>query len=209
MRPLTDELPKPLIPVKGKSLIQYHIEKLVNAGIRQVVINHAWLGHKLEEMLGDGSQFKINIQYSPEVDALETAGGIVNALPLLGNDPFLVLNGDVYCDVNIMHFCSEPFAGLAKLLLVSNPGHNPEGDFGIENRQLIPKSDTSPNYTFSGIALYHPAFFQGLTVEKSPLAPLIRSHLQQNNLVEAQLYRGRWSDVGTPQRLAELEQELS
>lgn len=243
MRPLTNLLPKPLISVAGKPLIQYHLEKLASVGIKNVVINHAWLGHKIEEILGDGRQFDLQIQYSSETEALETAGGIVKAMPLLGDEPFLVLNGDVYCDVDLSQFCSESVAALdgsegigasatatalAVLLLVKNPQHNPFGDFALEdcslvdsplvdhplvdqhlvNSLLVEKSEDKQSFTFSGIAVYKPEFFAGLSVEKLPLAPQIRRHMRKQRVL-AQYYQGRWSDVGTPERLEELEMELS
>lgn len=221
MRPLTDSLPKPLIPVAGKPLIHYHLEKLASVGIKNVVINHAWLGYKIEETLGDGQQFGLRINYSPETEALETAGGIVKALSLLGDEPFLVLNGDVYCDVDLSGFCSESVSalagtselgmgtttGLARLLLVKNPQHNLSGDFATNNGYLAEKSEVNQSFTFSGIAVYKPEFFAGLNVEKLPLAPLIRKHMGQQQVL-AHCYEGRWSDVGTPERLAELEMEL-
>lgn len=208
MRPLTDSLPKPLISVAGKPLIQYHIERLATAGIKNIVINHAWLGDKIEESLGDGSQFHVNIQYSAEGEALETAGGIVKALPLLGNEHFLVLNGDVYCDVNLWRFCSEPMKHMARLLLVNNPEHNPDGDFSKSDGVLSEKKTDLQSFTFSGIAIYHPEFFAGLKAEKAPLAPLIRQHMSTKS-IQAQVYSGHWSDVGTPERLKQLEQELA
>lgn len=208
MRPITDSMPKPMVPVLGKPLIVYHIERLATAGIRNIVVNHAWLGEQIEDALQDGAHFNVNIQYSREQEALETAGGIVKALPLLGKEPFLVVNGDVYCDVNLWRFCSEPFKGLAKLLLVANPPHNATGDFAIKTGRLVEKSDGEHAYTFSGIGVYHPDFFAGLPVTKQPLAPLIRQHLS-NDLIAAQLFSGHWSDVGTPERLQQLEQELS
>lgn len=213
MRPLTDATPKPLIPVLGKPLIVYHLERLATAGIRNIVVNHAWLGEQIEETLGDGEHFNLNIQYSREAEALETAGGIVKALPLLnktitGENPFLVVNGDVYCDVNLWRFCNEPFVGLAKLLLVNNPEHHPYGDFAIGNDRLRAKNSHEASFTFSGIGLYRPEFFKGLEASKQALGPLIRQHMSRDS-VAAQLYTGRWSDVGTPARLGQLEQELS
>ena len=207
MRPLTDTTPKPLLEVGNKPLIQHHIEKLANAGIRRIVINHAWLGEHIEAKLGDGSRFNVDIVYSREEQALETAGGIANALPLLGAEPFFVVNGDVYCELNFKRFCSEPIQRLARLLMVPNPVHNSDGDFAISNGLLTEKSSGIAAYTFSGIAIYRPEFFSQLPVEKRPLAPEIRKHMSEKQ-VEAQLYHGRWCDVGTPDRLTALNEEL-
>lgn len=208
MRPLTDILPKPLIPLMGKPLMQYHLEKLASAGIRRVVVNHAWLGEKIEAAFGDGSELGLNIVYSPETQALETAGGIVKALPNLGDMPFMVINGDVFCDLDFSSFCHAPQDKLARVVLVDNPEHHPEGDFGMRQGLLCDKQESPQSYTFSGIALYRPEFFSGLEVTKAPLAPLLRKHMAQHQ-VEAEYYSGRWCDVGTPDRLAQLEEELT
>ncbi|BDX05419.1 N-acetylmuramate alpha-1-phosphate uridylyltransferase MurU [Planctobacterium marinum] len=207
MRPLTDILPKPLLPLKGKPLMQYHLEKLAAAGIRKVIVNHAWLGEKIEAAFGNGEAFNLQIIYSAESEALETAGGIVKALPHFAGNPFMVVNGDVYCDIDFTQLCREPLRGLARLVLVDNPEHHPEGDFAVSDGRVAQKC-AEQSYTFSGIALYNPEFFAGLKVERMPLAPLIRRHMQ-NGRVEAELFHGRWCDVGTPERLANLEQELS
>lgn len=207
MRPLTDILPKPLLPLNGKPLMQYHLEKLRNSGVKRVVINHAWLGSKIEAAFGNGKQFGLDIRYSAEEQALETAGGIIKALPLLGESPFLVINGDVYADVEFTQLLHVPFDGLAKLVLVPNPEHHPEGDFAMADGLLQAKQPGLPSYTYSGIALYHPDFFAGLSTEKLRLAPLIHKHIESGK-VQAVLHTGRWCDVGTPQRLADLEEEL-
>lgn len=207
MRPLTDTMPKPLLPLQGKPLMQYHVESLVACGVKRIVINHAWLGEQIETAFGNGERWDIEICYSAEPAALETAGGIVNALPLLGDEAFLVVNGDVYCDVDLTAFCAQPLAGLARLLMVENPDHNPNGDFAMLNGLLTEKTPNLASVTFSGIALYAPDFFANLNVEKQPLAPLIKHHLKQQQ-VEAQLFAGTWCDVGTPARLAKLEEEL-
>ncbi|MCC2605129.1 nucleotidyltransferase family protein [Planctobacterium marinum] len=207
MRPLTDILPKPLLPLNGKPLMQYHLEKLQNTGIKRVIINHAWLGHKIEAAFGDGRQFGFDIHYSAETEALETAGGIVKALPLLGDAPFLVVNGDVYADVDFAPLLHSPLQALAKLLLVTNPEHHPEGDFSLVDGKLREKQPQLNSFTFSGIALYHPDFFAGLRPEKMRLAPLIRKHIATGQ-VQGEWHRGKWCDVGTPERLAQLEEEL-
>lgn len=215
MRPLTDTLPKPLLCVGGKPLIVWHIERLVSVGISDIVINHAWLGHKLEEVLGNGRQFGVSIKYSAESPkGLETAGGIANALPLLGEQPFLVINGDIWCDwnpmqavtiVNHLHNASTQ----AWLLMVDNPPHHPDGDFHLDRQGFLHnKKQAVINHTFSGIGIYHPSFFRGINPQQSqPLAPLLRLAMQ-NRLVEGKLHTGQWIDVGTPERLALLDRQL-
>ena len=196
MRPLTDELPKPLLQVCGKPMIQHHIERLAKAGIKEMVINHAWLGEKIEAALGDGSQFGVSIQYSAEGEALETAGGIVKALPLLG-DPFLVVNGDVLLDYPFARLLTQPH-GLAHLVLVNNPEHNPKGDFALQ--QGLVHASGAPKLTFSGLAVYRQALFKGCLPGKRPLAPLLCEKMSQDQ-VSGEHYTGFWMDIGTPQRL--------
>lgn len=216
MRPLTDTLPKPLLEVGGKPLIVWHIERLAKVGITDIVINHAWLGHKIEETLGNGNQFGVAIQYSPEApNGLETAGGIANALPLLGEQPFLVINGDIWCDWNPMQAVAivdrlHNASTQAWLLMVNNPPHHPEGDFHLDQRGLLHNSGAAANkLTFSGIGVYHPSFFEGLGAQQSvPLAPLLRLAMQ-NHLVEGNRHTGQWVDVGTPDRLTLLNRQLN
>ncbi len=209
MRPLTDFTPKPLIKVGGKSLIVWHLERLANAGFKEVVINHAHLGKQIEQALGNGSQWRMHIEYSPEKNALETAGGIANALALLGNQPFLVVNGDIFTDINfsdlkLSHNTSLPL--LAHLVLVNNPPQHPNGDFAIEEGMLT--NDGSQKLTFSGVGVYHPDLFAGV-VPGSPakLAPLLRQAITQKQAT-AEHYQGVWHDIGTPERLESLEQQL-
>ena len=209
MRPLTDTLPKPLIPVAGKPLIQWHIEKLAAAGIKEIVINHAWLGALIEQTLGDGHQWGVHIRYSAETVALETAGGIATALPLLGTDPFLVINGDIWCDwepAQALEIASslQCTAQQAWLLLVANPAHHPHGDFGLLPTGCV-TDDTMPKFTFSGIGVYQPSLFAH-TPAKQPakLAPLLRDAIFRT-LVSGTLHQGVWIDVGTPERLNTLE----
>lgn len=210
MRPLTDSLPKPLIPVAGKPLIQWHIEKLAAAGIRDIVINHAWLGALLEQTLGDGHQWGVNIQYSPESIALETAGGIATALPLLGTDPFLVMNGDIWCDwepAEAFEIASAliKMDQLAWLLLVPNPDHHPGGDFGLSSDGGLVTVDADQKFTFSGIGVYRPALFAHTPARQpAKLAPLLREAIA-HGAVAGKLYEGIWIDVGTPERLNTLE----
>ena len=212
MRPLTDHLPKPLLPVAGKPLIVWHLEKLATAGITDVVINHAWLGQKIEDLLGDGSEFGVRIQYSPETVALETAGGIATAGPLLGAEPFLVINGDIWCDWNPIaaHVIAQELVRtkhLAWLLLVENPEHHPQGDFvRLEDRHL--SDQTGMRKTFSGIGVYQPALFADTAIGRpAKLAPLLRTAMIEKKII-GDLHESFWLDVGTPDRLAALEYRL-
>ena len=212
MRPLTDTLPKPLLPVGGKPLIMWHIERLVAAGIRDIVVNHAWLGERIELALGDGSAFGARIRYSPEGTALETAGGIATALPLLGDAPFLVMNGDIWCDWDPA--CARRLGSalvasdaLGWLLLVRNPEHHPGGDFAIDVHGLL-HAEGSPLHTFAGIGVYLPALFARCAAgQPARLAPVLRDAMRDGRLRGA-LHDGRWTDVGTPGRLAELDRSL-
>lgn len=204
MRPLTDELPKPLLAVAGKPLIERHIEALVAAGFENIVINHAWLGDKIEAALGDGSRFNAQITYSEEAQCLETGGGIFNALPLLGDEPFLVVNGDVVTDFDFRKLAERP-VGLAHLVLVTNPAHHPEGDFSLDGEEV---HTTGPSlFTFSGIGIYHPRLFADCRAGIFPLAPLLRQAMDLGQ-VTGELYKGLWIDVGTVDRLAEAERAL-
>jgi MurNAc alpha-1-phosphate uridylyltransferase len=213
MRPLTDRTPKPLLPVGGKPLIVWHLERLATAGLREVVINHAHLGGQIEAALGDGARWGLSIRYSPEPEgALETAGGIANALPLLGGDEaFLVINGDIYCDWDVARAATALAANdLAHLVLVPNPSHHPRGDFslmGIEVGADVTAAGAQA-CTFSGIGIYRPQLFAGIRRgERAQLAPLLRAAMAAGR-VSGELHAGRWTDVGTPQRLAELDAEL-
>lgn len=201
MRPLTDRIPKPLLPVAGRPLIQHHIESLVHAGFRELVINHAHLGDQIEQALGDGSRWDVAISYSAEpAGALETGGGIFQALPLLGDGPFVVVNGDIWTDYDFSQL-RRPENSLAHLVLVDNPSHNPEGDFCLVDGQV---SDApGERLTFSGIGVYHPALFADCNPGAFPLAPLLKTAMAQGR-VSGEYYRGCWVDVGTPERLAEL-----
>lgn len=205
MRPLTDHTPKPLLQVGGKRLIEYHIEALRRAGIRQMVINHAWLGAQIEQTLGDGERYGVHLRYSPECDpGLETGGGIYRALPLLGDAPFIVVNGDIWTDYA---FEQLPALGtrLAHLVLVDNPEHNPSGDFVLCDHQVM--ADGGGRLTFSGIGVYHPALFAGCRPGAFPLAPLLREQMALGR-VSGEHYLGQWRDIGTPQRLLEVDQAL-
>jgi len=212
MRPLTDHTPKPLLPVADKPLIVWHIERLVRAGLRDIVINHAWLGARIEAALGDGARWGARICYSPELLALETAGGIARALPRLGAAPFLVVNGDVWCDWDPAQARAQAArldarAQLAWLLMVDNPGHHPRGDFALQGDRLSDTAD-GPRLTYSGIGVYHPALFAGVARDApAPLAPLLRQAMARAAVL-GQRHGGDWVDVGTPQRLKELDRAL-
>lgn len=211
MRPLTDTCPKPLLAAGGKPLIVWHIERLTRAGITDIVVNHAHLGALIESALGDGHSLGARIRYSREREALETAGGIRQALPLLGNAPFLVVNGDIYCDADLAAVCNAADAGLAAgdlawLLLVPNPPHNPQGDFALTGGRV--DDGGAPRHTFAGIGVYAPALFAGLPQgHAARLAPLLRRAMADRR-VGGRVHRGYWLDVGTPQRLAELDAHL-
>jgi MurNAc alpha-1-phosphate uridylyltransferase len=210
MRPLTDTLPKALITAGGKPLIVRHIEKLVGAGMTEIVINHAHLGGLIEAALGDGRRFGAQIRYSRETEALETAGGIANALRLLGDAPFAVVNADVFSDFDYagLRGAADRLAGklLAHLVLVPNPQHHCEGDFALHDGRV---ALTGARATFSGIAAYDPALFKSLVPgSKAALGMLLREEIAGGR-VSGELYTGRWRDIGTPQRLASLERELA
>ncbi|MBU0720391.1 nucleotidyltransferase family protein [bacterium] len=205
MRPLSDTLPKPLLEVRGKPLLLWHVERLRACGFSDIIINIAYLGYKISEYLGDGSKYGVHIHYSDEQDsgALESAGGIIKALPLLGEEPFLVVNGDVFCDYDF-----DPSFDLgdklAHLILVPNPEHNLNGDFGLQNFLLI--NENQVKYTFSGIGYYSPGLFEGLRCEKLPLAPILREKAEEKK-ISASLYLGMWNDIGTPKRLKEINMD--
>ena len=212
MRPLTDHTPKPLLPVAGKPLIVWHLERLAAAGFQEVVINHAHLGQQIEAALGNGSAFGLSIVYSPEsAGALETAGGIANALPLLGDDPFLVINGDIYCTWNFAQACSALNANdLAHLVMVANPKHHPNGDFVLDDGRLTASLTTphSSRLTYSGIGVYRPELFSNVERgARAKLLPLLLTAMTTGK-ISGEWHTGRWEDVGTPQRLAQLDIEL-
>lgn len=204
MRPLTDHTPKPLLEAGGKPLIVYHIERLVAAGIDRIVINHAHLGHLIEAALGDGSRWGARILYSPEESALETGGGIFQALPLLGTAPFLVVNGDVSTDIDFGRLRLAQGL-LAHLVLVENPPHNPDGDFALCDGLVSELG--GPRHTYSGVGVYHPALFRDCRPGAFPLAPLLRSAMGRA-LVSGERHGGHWVDVGTPDRLQALDRML-
>lgn len=216
MRPLTDTCPKPLLKVRGRPLIVWHVQNLVRAGITEIVVNHAHLGHMIEEALGDGSQFGARIQYSREAEALETAGGIANALHLLGDEPFLALSGDIYCP----HFDfsealdvlkdkdhrGEPYPAhvrdIAWIWLTPNPWHNPEGDFALNLYTVA--SQGSPKWNFANIGVYRPEMFAGIAPgQKAGLGKLLFEFADQGR-IGGEIYQDEWVNVGTVQQLEEL-----
>lgn len=203
MRPLTDTTPKPLLEAGGQRLIEYHLHRLAGAGVEDVVINVAWLGQQVIDTLGSGDRYGLDIHYSNEGEALETGGGIHRALPLLGDAPFLVVNGDIWTDYPFEQLVSLDLEGLAHLVLVENPQHNPEGDFAIQHHRLVSDAQME-KFTFSGIGVYAPAFFNESEDGKYPLAPMIRRYIEHAQ-VSGEVYRGEWWDIGTPERLAELD----
>lgn len=205
MRPLTDYTPKPLLKVGGKPLIVWHLERLANAGFKEIVVNHAHLGSQIEAMLGNGAQWGVSIQYSPEKVALETAGGIANALDLLGSEPFLVVNGDIYTDFDFTGIALQS-SKHAHLVLIDNPPQHPQGDFAIEAGAL--KHAGEHMLTFSGIGVYHPDLFAEIVKgQPAKLAPLLRQAIDHNRAT-AQYYQGIWHDIGTPERLRHLDESL-
>jgi N-acetyl-alpha-D-muramate 1-phosphate uridylyltransferase len=207
MRPLTDRMPKPLIPVLGKPLIEYALERLTSAGVSQVVINLAHLGCQIRDHLGSGERFGLEIRYSEESDPLETAGGITKALPLLGDRPFLVVNGDVWCDFDFSTWIENPLPQdcPGRLLMVPNPPHNPEGDFGIDEGLL--SGTSKPRYTFSGISYLRPEILTSYPNARVRYG-LGEVFAHNEDLMQAEIYAGDWCDVGTLERLNNLEERL-
>lgn len=211
MRPLTDHCPKPLLQVGGKPLIQWHIEAWRDAGIREMVINHAWLGEMIVEALNDGSELGCRIHYSPETTALETAGGIANARQFFNDEPFCVVNGDVFTDFPPAQLLAEADSVAAKrclahLVLVPNPPQHLAGDFSIDEQGLL--VEEGEKFTFSGIGMYHPSFFDSIqSGQSAPLGPMLREAIRKG-LVTGQKYHGLWQDIGTPERLSTLNQLL-
>ena len=209
MRPLTDKMPKSMLEVNGKPLIQYHVENLVQAGIVDIVINHAFFGEQIEAYLKDGKALGANIAYSAEGDQpLETAGGIVKALPLLGDKPFVTVNADIWTDFPFQDLLCES-DGLpndsAHLILVDNPEHNPEGDFALSGEKVINQGE--PMLTYSGVSIFTPGFFKDCTSGSAPLAPILRLAASEGRLTGSH-YQGQWQDIGTPERLSDLRQSL-
>ncbi len=203
LRPLTLHTPKPLIRAGGVPLIEYHLRALAAAGFTEIVINHAWLGQQIEDHLGDGSRFGVSIQYSAEGEPLETGGGIFKALPLLGDNPFVVVNGDIWTDYDFAGL-RQPVVGLAHLVLVDNPSHHTAGDFYLNGAQVLDAVPGVDTLTYSGIAVLSPALFSGAQAGAFKLAPLLRNAMAAGAVTGERL-QGQWVDVGTHERLAEVE----
>lgn len=205
MRPLTEHIPKPLLKAGGRMLIEYHIEALVQAGLCEIVINHARLGVSIEQALGDGARYGASIRYSAEGEQpLETGGGIRQALPLLGESPFVVVNADIWTDYPFARL-PDALEGLAHLVLVGNPPQHAAGDFALRDGRV--SEDGAARLTYSGIGVYHPRLFAACTPGAFPLAPLLREAMQAGS-VSGEYYPGRWLDIGTPERLQLLDQQL-
>lgn len=219
MRPLTDHTPKPLLVAGGKPLIEWHLEKLAALGVREVVVNTSWLAGQFPSVLGDGSRWGLHLHFAYESNTpLETGGGILNALPLLGEAPFIAVNGDIWCDFDFAHLPAEP-EGEAHLLLVDNPAHHPEGDFVLDANGRVHDAGDAPRLTFAGLGVYRPSLLTGwrqvigtaeganATPPRFKLAPLLRAAMARG-AVQGQHHQGRWTDVGTPQRLQSLDATL-
>ena len=207
LRPLTDTVPKPLVVAGGKPLVEWHLQRLAAAGIREIVINVSHLAHAIEAHLGDGRRWGLSIAYSREPQALETAGGIAQARPLLGDAPFLLVNADVWCDADLGRLARAPLAtDAAHLLLVRNPDFRPQGDFSLAGGRV--GNDAAPRYTYSGLALVAPRLVDGIAAGTgAPLGPLLRAAASRGEL-SGTLHEGAWSDVGTAERLAALDAQL-
>ncbi|HKF98849.1 MAG TPA: nucleotidyltransferase family protein [Steroidobacteraceae bacterium] len=206
MRPLTDSVPKPLVPVGGRALIVWHLLALARADIREVVINLSWLGAQLRDALGDGSKFGVSITWSDEGPVpLETGGGIFHALRLLGADPFLVVNADIWTDIDFGRLALEPDAH-AHLVLIPNPPHHPRGDFGLEGDRVVNRE--TGRLTYTGVGVYSREFFAGCTAGRFPLLPLLNRAIAAGR-ARAEVHRGEWCDVGTAERLASLSARVS
>jgi MurNAc alpha-1-phosphate uridylyltransferase len=201
LRPLTDQTPKPLLEVRGKPLIVWHLEALARAGVREVVINLSWLGGRIRAAVGEGGRFGLKIHYSEEPAApLEAGGGIFQALPQLGAAPFLVVNSDTYTDIDFSRLTIAP-AALAQLVLVPNPEHHPLGDFALQDGEVLETAET--RYTYAGIGVYRPELFAGCSAGRFPLLPVLRRAIAARRL-RGDLFRGQWVDVGSAERLAAL-----
>ncbi|MBA1242924.1 N-acetylmuramate alpha-1-phosphate uridylyltransferase MurU [Pseudomonas japonica] len=207
MRPLTLHTPKPLLPAGGVPLIEHQLQALLTAGYRDIVINHAWLGEQIETYLGTGERFGAHIRYSPEGEPLETGGGIFKALPLLGDGAFVIVNGDVWSGYDYSRL-RLPEGALAHLVMVNNPAHHPSGDFALNEGRLADLPAPGQPLTYSGIAVLHPALFEGCAEGAFKLAPLLRKAMADGR-VTGEHFDGPWVDVGTPERLAEVEQLLA
>lgn len=205
LRPLTDITPKPLLKVGEKSLIEYHLYKLEQVGIKEVIINTAWLSQQIQQNLGNGEKYNLNIHYSDEGEqALETAGGIIKALPLLGDEPFLIINGDIFTDYDFKQLLNLKLEGEAHLVMVENPDHNGKGDFALKNGWLQNAGESL--YTYSGIGIYTKQFFAGYPEGITALAPILKEKIARKK-VSGELFKKAWTDVGTKERLQQLNDQ--
>jgi MurNAc alpha-1-phosphate uridylyltransferase len=211
MRPLTDSLPKPMLPAGGKPLLQYHLEALAKIGVREVIINLAYLGDKIRAFVGNGEQFGLNVSYSEEPEPLETAGALLHAFPLLGAEPFILMNGDVWTDYPLETLATYTLQDDedAHLVLVPNPEFHPAGDFSPNSQGRLENNPALPQFTFGGISLIHPRLISTYPQQRNkfPLGEVLRFGIAHNR-ISAQIYNGGWSDVGTPERLLELDTKL-
>lgn len=211
MRPLTDNLPKPMLSVGGKPLLQYHLEALAKLGVSEVIINLAYLGDKIRDFAGNGEKFGLHVQYSEEPEPLETAGALLHALPLLGNEPFIVINGDVWTEYPLAELADYKLQDDedAHLVLVPNPEFHPIGDFSPNPQGRLDNNPDLPKFTFSGISLIHPRLISNYPQQRNkfPLGEVLRFGIAHNR-ISAHVYRGGWSDVGTPERLLELDGKI-
>lgn len=213
MQPLTSHTPKPLLQAGGLSLLEHLIRRLAAHGFTELVINHAWLGQQVEDAFGDGSSLGVRIAWSRETEPLETAGGIVKALPLLGDAPFAVVNGDIFTDYAFGNLRTALAAqDSVHLVLVANPAHHPRGDFALDSSGRLQLPATSANaaastFTYSGIGVFHPRLFAGVTETKYPLLPLLKQAINTRQ-ASGSVFTGTWMDIGTPQRLLQLDQQL-
>lgn len=207
MRPLTDETPKPLLPVAGKALIEYSLENLASAGYSDIVINVAYLGRQIKDFCGDGRRWNLSIQYSDEGDcALETAGGIAKALPLLDQKPFLVVNADIICNYPLAKLRSKVI-DLAHLVLINNPQHHPGGDFGLDFDNKVTER-AEEKFTFSGVGVYHPDLFANIPATKPLKLRSVLDQAIQLGKISGEYFEGSWLDIGTPERLQDVSNEI-
>ena len=217
MMPLTQNTPKPLLKVAGKPLIQYTIEALVAAGVTELVINHAYLGEQIETCIGDGAWLGAQVEYSRETEALNTGGGIYNALPLLGDEPFIIVNSDIWTDYPFKQLTELNLTGLAHLVMVSNPAQHPEGDYFLDAKTINsyqhirldkPTHGSSQRLTYSGISILDPRLFKHRRSSTFPLPELLVQHMKTEQ-VTGEHYAGQWSDIGTPERLFDLQKSTT
>lgn len=203
LRPMTDSLPKPLVEVAGRPLIAYHLEALARAGVSDVVVNLSWLGGRIRAALGGGERYGLRIAYSEEgPEPLETGGGILRALPLLGARPFLVVNADIWTDADFSRYLVLEDDADARIVLAPNPPHHPHGDFGVDGGVVVERD--SERFTYTGIGVYRPEFFAGCRPGKFPLLPLLKRAIAARRL-RGEVFRGEWHDAGSPERLAWLD----